>query len=220
MRDFLTMKETLLVGFGRRFFNGFAQISSALGVSGEKLDEFEALLGEYEDSVNEAQAARVHLRSLTLKKNGLRARLKKLIRQLARRARTDANVTNEQLARMGLKALDNVRTPLAAPDSEPYIMVEIKRSRVHVITILDAQDSMMRTKPEGVAGAEIWFFIGDAEFFDEKNYRYIGTATRRRFSHTHEVEDIGKEVHYVVRWVNRRGARGGWSNNTSAIIAK
>jgi hypothetical protein len=55
---------------------------------------------------------------------------------------------------------------------------------------------------------------------NEKNLRYLGIATRRRLNVLRDEENAGQEAHYLARWINRRGARGEWSNNTSATIAR
>jgi len=219
MRDFLTMKDSLLIGFGRSFIRGFSQIASALGVSGDKLNELETVIDEYETALQEIRAARNHLKSLTTKKNGLRNKLKALIRSLTRKARSDSSLTDTQLSFVGLKPRDRIRTPGKTPETVPFITVEIKRNRQHVIGVYDYEDSTVKAKPEGVSGAEIWVYTGKADEMTEKNMRYIGTATRRRLSFTHDEEDAGKEAHFLARWINRRGERGMWSNKSSATIA-
>ena len=219
MRDFLTMKDSLLVGFARGFMGGFSEISSALGVSGDKLTELESLIDEYEDTLREIRAARNHVQSLTTKKNSLREQLKELIRLLARKAKSDSNIKDAQLSGLGLKPRDRVRTPGKAPESAPFITVEIKPNRQHVIGVYDFEDATPRAKPAGVTGAEIWVYVGNRDDMTEKNLRYLGMATRRKLAHTHDDEDAGKEAHYLARWINHRGDRGTWSNNTSATIA-
>ena len=219
MRDFLTMKESLLAGFGRRVISGFSQIASAVGVSTDKLNELESVIDEYEDSLVQIRATRNHLKSLTTKKNGLQKTLKSLIRSLTRKARSDVNVTDAQLALIGLKPRDRIRTPSKTPDTEPYIIVDIRRNCQHIIGVSDFADSTAKAKPFGVIGAEIWVYIGELSEMNEKNLRYLGMATRRKLSYTHDAEDTGKQAHYLARWINRRGERGGWSNTSSATIA-
>ncbi len=219
MRDFLTMKDSLLISFGRSFISGFSQIASALGVSGDKLNELASVIDEYETTLQEIYSTRNHLQSLTTKKNSLRNTLKALIRALTRKARSDSNLTNTQLALVGLKPRDRIRTPSKTPETAPYITIDIQRNRQHVIGVYDYETANNRAKPEGVIGAEIWVYVGNSDEMTEKNMRYIGTATRRRLSFTHDEEDAGKEAQYLARWINRRGERGMWSNKSSATIA-
>lgn len=219
MRDFLAMKDGVLVGFARGFVNGFGQIASLLGLSNNALNELESAVDEFEETLQEIREARIHLQALTTKKDGLRERVKAMIRPLAKRALADDAVTSAQLAGIGLKPRDAVRTRPPAPQTEPFISVTIMPGRTHEIRIFDQGESVKRAKPKGVTGAEIWLYIGDAAEMDKKKLRYLGTATRGKFRFTHDEQDAGKPAHYLARWINRRGEHGAWSNRTSATIA-
>lgn len=219
MKDFLTMKDSALAGFARGFVNGFGQIASLLNISNDAAAQISTVVDEYEETLLEIRETRVRLQALTVKKNTLRGRLKQSIRPLAKRILADDNVSKAQIANVGLKPRDSVRTRTPAPQTEPFITVGIARNRVHHIEIFDQGDALKRAKPEGITGAEIWVYIGDDAQFDDKNLRYLGTATRGKFDITHDAEDAGKTAHYLARWLNRRGEHGTWSNRTSATIA-
>lgn len=53
---------------------------------------------------------------------------------------------------------------------------------------------------------------------DVSEMRYVGTNGRAGFVAEYNGEDGGKIAHYMLRWVNRRGQKGPWSETVSATI--
>ena len=79
-------------------------------------------------------------------------------------------------------------------------------------------ESPTKGKPEGVKGVEIWCKIGGEATMNEDDYKYLATDTASPYLAIHKSEDIGKQAHYLLRWVNPRGEAGAWSNPVSATI--
>lgn len=54
---------------------------------------------------------------------------------------------------------------------------------------------------------------------DPREYRYIGSVTRREVKRSFESGNGGSQAHYRSRWVSTSGATGPWSETASATVA-
>ncbi len=220
MKDYLNMDDEGLAAFAATFTDGVGEMAAMMNLPAARAVELSETAAEFKETLLEIGMARAHQKSLTNKKNDVRKKLKQQIRSLATTARAHDKVNEPELARLGLKVYDRIKTATAAPENEPHIIIAIEPHRRHLIKIFDFADSTSRAKPKGVSGAEIWVYVGaEDDQFDEKNMRYLGMATRGSLTHTHDAEDVGKQAFYLARWVNKRGMCGGWSNQASATIA-
>jgi hypothetical protein len=60
--------------------------------------------------------------------------------------------------------------------------------------------------------------IGGEPTMNEDEYRYLATDTASPYLATHKSADVGKQVHYLLRWENTKGETGAWSTIVSATI--
>ena len=167
----------------------------------------------YDDNLAKQSAART---SREQKDMNIKALVNKL-RGLA--ARVQANPTTDDMMRtdLNLTVKDTTQTPIGAPTTRPMAEVDTSVPLRHTIIFFDTESST-KGKPEGVKGAEIWCKIGGEATMNEDDYRYLGTDTASPYLAIHKAENVGKQAHYLLRWVNPKNEAGAWSNAVSATI--
>lgn len=60
--------------------------------------------------------------------------------------------------------------------------------------------------------------IGDPAPTDPKELRFLATDTATPYVMEYDGADANKAAHYMLRWVNRKGESGPWSQTVSATI--
>ena len=53
---------------------------------------------------------------------------------------------------------------------------------------------------------------------DPSQLAFLGLASRPTFEATFTGSDAGKNAHYMLRWINRKGEKGPWSETISATV--
>jgi hypothetical protein len=176
----------------------------------EAVDEFEAA---YKSSGAAKTAARVK----TSRKNSSRKKLKKILGSYIARMRSMPHITSERLVTFGTQPSDKTRTPVNAPETAPLFNLSYG-SAWHIIRFWEEGSTRRRRKPEGVIGAEIYVnFGGNRE--DSDAYVLKEIAVRSPHTFKYEFSDAGKQVHYYLVWLTRRGERSAMSRIESATIA-
>ncbi len=100
-------------------------------------------------------------------------------------------------------------------------MVELAGEDVcrHLGRIHDEATPNSRAKPQGVAGAQIFVYIGENPPLDLEKWSLKGVATKGSFIVQYDESDIGKKAHVAARWTNRIGEPGPRSDAVSRLIA-
>lgn len=214
MDDVFPSKKSEFVDFIRRFSRVANDSAGDYGFSPEEIEamqeEFSEITSVEEDLGEQRtryKAQKTHLD--TLIKNA-----KRNYRRRIRRVRADENVTDEKLAKIGLKPRDESPTIQRAPATAPMLLI-INGARLrHRLKFWEEGSARMRRKPKGVIGAEVWRKIVGVD----ENLRLIGLATRSPHLIEYDSEDVGKQVEYEIAWITRRGERSELSQTRSATI--
>ena len=109
------------------------------------------------------------------------------------------------------------RTPAPVPTTRPVAKIDTSQRLQHTISFVDEETPGKSKKPDGVIGCEVWFKLGTAPT-DPSELTYLATDTKTPYIAVFDGADAGKTAHYMLRWVNRRGERGPWSQTVSATI--
>ena len=75
-----------------------------------------------------------------------------------------------------------------------------------------------KARPSGTRGCEVWRKIGDVPAGPHE-MEYVDLITRNPFVVEYPMQDAGKQVYYVCRWVRTNGEKGSWSSTESATVA-
>jgi hypothetical protein len=119
-------------------------------------------------------------------------------------------VTNEDLVAMGLpERRSGGYTPVQAPSTFPVCQPDSSTVRRIVLHFRDNGGDHRRPKPHGVHGAEICWLVSDtAQTFTLDDLTATSICTRSPAVFDFKEQQRGKYFYYVMRWENRRGAKG------------
>jgi len=110
------------------------------------------------------------------------------------------------------------KTLTPVPNTHPVItFIDINEKGQHTLRIKDSVAGN-RAKPFGVIACEIAYFIGEKAPKSVDECKKRTTASHSKFALKFSNSDSGKQVFYFIRWVNRRGEPGGWSQMFSSVI--
>jgi hypothetical protein len=156
-----------------------------------------------------------------------------LARQVARIVQADPAVTDPQRKALGLPVRDRTRTPVAAPQTAPQVIVDASERLRHLVRFLDKGPPVRRARPRGTIGCEVWMRIESQANADNPapvtsdngavgngpdGMHLVRLATASPLLVEFRAEQAGRMAHYQLRWVNRRGQTGPWSEAVRATI--
>ncbi|MBI5385411.1 MAG: hypothetical protein HZA90_12100 [Verrucomicrobia bacterium] len=75
-----------------------------------------------------------------------------------------------------------------------------------------------KAKPAGVMGAEIWRAVCGAAAVDPGACQFLALDTETPYVADYPAALAGQRASYYLRWVNKQGQPGPWSDAFSALI--
>lgn len=190
---------------------------SALGLTAGEVAPLDALKVAWESAFTGVKNAEAALAAAVALKNEVRRQYEDAIRALVNQIQANPATTNDQRAGLGVTIPDTTLTRSPVPTTRPVGWVETEPLRT-IIHFRDIETPNSKAKPKGTRGSQIWFFIGTTPPTDMEQYDYLATDSQTPYVHGHDMEDVGKTVHYRLRWVNTREEPGPWSDVISATI--
>lgn len=166
--------------------------------------------------------ARQVAEAATQAKETARETLERTLRPLVRQIQSLTEVTNADRKNLGItvRGMGGGETP--PPSTAPSVYVLTNARLTHQLRLTDPSTPTRRGKPKGVLGAEIWMaMVGQDDPIpaDLSAYRYQTMTTRSFLRTTFPLAERGKLAVYMLRWVNRRGDPGPWSEPATATVA-
>jgi len=153
-------------------------------------------------------------------KNAARRELERESRALAQLIQATRHVTDEQKAELGLTVRDRVQTPIARPDKPPMVRVELLHGSTMRVS-LRGTGMTRRGRPDGVAGAVVFSFIGDEPPASLDDWTLEGQTTRTDINITFGRDgniDRGAQVWVTACWYNPRGKWGPVAETKSTYV--
>jgi hypothetical protein len=152
-------------------------------------------------------------------KNADRTPLRAEARELARIINAFPGITNAQRIDLGLTPREGTISPLNPPAECPSLRVVSAIGRILKFK-LQGQDTSRRGKPEGVAGATLFSFVGDEAPADIGQWKFEGSITRTEF----DIEfpptvAAGSKVYLCAFWFSPRSQSGPACEPVAAYIA-
>jgi hypothetical protein len=169
----------------------------------------------FTDALTMHTAAQVQARSKTQAKDASRDMLEAAIRFLVKQARLNGS-SDAELADLGVPlGGDSVLAPTA---TRPVASVDTSQRFFHTINFSDEAASESKRLPRGVLGCEIYQKIGGAPPADFHECVFRGLDTKTPYTWEFGAEDVGKMVHYMLRWRLRDESTSTWSETVSATV--
>ena len=217
MRDYIPDSDADLKLWLRNFLNSANANLAALGLVAADLEPIAAAADTFDITIDKSVTAQAGARAAIEDKASARAVIEALVRPLARRLQATETIKDSHRQALGLNIRSTSRTLPATPTTRPVGTIDTSQRLQHTLSFVDENTPSSRAKPDGVAGCEIWVKVGDVPV-DPTELAYLATDTRTPYTAVFDGADAGKIAHYMLRWVNKRGERGPWSQTVSATI--
>jgi hypothetical protein len=164
-------------------------------------------------------AAQASAQGASQTKRAAREAFERLLRAMTQRLQAQPGVSDAHRAGMGISIRETGRTSVGAPETRPVATIDTSQRLRHMINFSDETTPTRRAKPEGVIGCQIWVKVGEAAPIDPSELRFLAMDTATPYMASYDGADGGKVAHYMLRWVNRKGETGPWSQTVSATIS-
>lgn len=171
------------------------------GPTAGQLLELVAASGSFDTTLTTATAPATRTRPAILAKDAAKAMLITVVRKVARIIMANPAVTNARRAELGL-TVRKTPAPIPAPSTAPTLdVVSVSGASFH----LRIHGEPVRTaKPDGVAGAQIYSFVGEAAPPDLKLWQQAAQVTRTEAVVTLSDVIPGAQVWLIARWFNAK----------------
>jgi hypothetical protein len=200
-------------------FITFADANTAdLGLTKEELAPLKAAATDWDTAYSANIAAQAAAKGTGATKNAARSDAEALARPLVQRLQSTGTVKDAHRQSLGINVRSTKRTAVGEPTTRPIATIDTSQRLQHTISFVDELTPGNRAKPAGVTGCELWVKIGGVAPTDPSELNYLATDTRTPYTAVFDGADGGKIAYYMLRWVNRRGDRGPWSQTVAGTI--
>ena len=208
-RDFFPGREADIV----TWTNNFATLITANAVSyGLTAAQAASYSARSQDFIAKHQAANdpsTRSPSAIVAKDMSKALLAAEARLLARIVQATPTVTPQQKSDLGLTIRDQEPTPIPPPGAAPGLVVVSAAGNAVRIRLHDSVNPTRRGKPDGVAGASVFSFVGATPPAELSAWTFEGNLTRTTADVLFPAGTApGAKVWLCARWFNPR-AQGG-----------
>jgi len=208
--DFLPRRESNLVTWTRNFTARLVSDPVGFGIPPAMAAQYMAVNDAFLEAYIIANRKSTRTGLAVLEKNEAMATLRAEARKLSRIIKANDAITNTQRKVLGLSLRDGGgRSPrIPRPAEPPRVIVEGKVNNVMTIRVCGPHGTK-RSKPEGVAGARLYTFVGEEPPESGADFTFRGTTTRTRTTISFPAAlPAGTKVWIAACWYNPRGETG------------
>ncbi len=176
--DYLPSREAQLLTFCTSFDEQINNTPEAFGLTAEQAANYSTLFTGFAAKYQAANDGTTRTPAIIAAKNTAKEALIANTRQLANLIQATPGVTDEQKIGLGLHVRDTTPTPVPPPSTKPVITITDIDGHFVYLTLRDNTDPSSR-KPEGVAGAILYTFVGENPPMDGiVGWNYDGTTSK------------------------------------------
>ncbi len=220
MASYLPQSDANFDAWLDTFIAELKNLQGALGLAPATVNAIEASHTQLKTHLANINALKAQLAAETEAKNTLVESLTESVRALVRTLQANSLLTDADRARLGVTVPDTTPTPAPVPTTHPIAQIDVSQPLRHTGTVRDEATPNRRAKPKGVHGVEVHYQVGGAEPTDPQQMLTLGIFPNSTFVKDYPLADAGKLVFYYLRWINKRGQPGPWSELVSATITK
>ncbi len=206
-RSYIPTKDALLLSWSSNFKTLITASPTTYNLTAAQATAYTAAHTAYATAYATAIEPSTRTHPAITAKNAARAALKTQIRALVKFIDASATVTGAQREALGL----NVRkTPSPRPiPSEPPMLEIIERYGTTIIARLHDATGERRGKPNDVAGARVYSYIGATPPASVSDWKYEGSTSQTKVEIEFPVTTPpGAKVYLTAFWVNFRNQAG------------
>lgn len=222
MHDYIPRTDGDFSAWAGNFVNEAVAFFVAQGLDDPMLLELQTAYGTWVVQYRAQVAAMNAARGATENKVEARKRLERAVRRLGGFVQTYPATTDAIRARMGITVRGERTGGTPVPPIAPLISAEQAARFTHRLRFVPPEGTDGIQKPRGVMGAELYVALAPPSSpppEQETDFRYVRAITRDGVRITFPPEQAGLIAYYRARWLTRTGDVGGWSPNTTAMVA-
>ena len=158
-----------------------------------------------------------HIKSVREEKGRQKKAAEKALRHFVNRFLRYEPVTDADRTNMGIPNRSNTRSSQHTVDKAVAFQLDPGKIR-EVKAKIWVRGSESRAKPSSYFGADIAYDILDSPPASPQDLRRNTTSTRSHYTLIFTEEERGKRVYIAMRWQNKKGNKGEWSEIQATII--
>lgn len=216
MPDFLSnLTDSEVLALAKYFVGKVSVNPESKNLTEEFADEIGAEVETLTTDFSEHLLAKAAARSKRQKKDASVKRVRNILRKAAAKIRLKDGITRAELAE--LKILPRVDSS-ASGATRPFGRIDTSNRFTHTLLITDEAASELKRKPKGAVGCEVYIKIGGDLPQGVSECRFATIALKAKCVIEFDAEDIGKQAHYLLRWLMRDGSVSHFSETLSATV--
>src|SRR5262245_33545805 len=216
--SYFPTRDGLLVTWGNTFASVLTATPTLYGATAPIATAITAKATAFADAYATAMEPTTRTRATIAAKNTAKQAFKEAVRPVVRVIYGQTALTDEQIIAIGLRPHDGSATPINPPEEQPVVEVVSVIGRT-VEVRLHSLDTEKRGKPEGVAGASVFSFLGDAPPADVNLWKFEASTTRTIFQMDFPAATAaGSQFWITAFWFNPRQQSGPMANPVSDFL--
>ncbi len=222
VHDYIPRTDGDFSAWAGQFVNGASEFFVAQGLDDPMILELQNAYGTWIINYRAQVAALNAARGATETKVEARRRLERAARRVGGFIQTYPATTDADRALMGITVRGTRTGGTPVPPHAPLIAAEQSARFTHRLRFVPPEGQEGIQKPRGVMGAELYVALAPPNApppEHETDFRYVRAITRDGVRVTFSAEQAGLIAYYRARWLTRTGDVGGWSPNTTAMVA-
>jgi hypothetical protein len=219
MADYIPTQDPDFNNWAKNFASYVNANFAALGLTAAQNTSLQNAITDWTGKYGGHVSAHAAANAATQAKDISRTGFETIARGLAHSIQANLSATKDQKAAAGLTVRKETKTPLPKPTTRPMADIDNKKRLEHTIHYFDEGNSIKKAKPFGVMGCELWLKIGGAEPAGPSEVTYVAIDTKTPYRYQFAGADGGKTAHWMLRWINKRGEAGPWSETISVTIS-
>ena len=218
--DYFPHREAELDEWLQSFARRLVQLGPQIGFDANLITDIQAAVDDWVLKYQSHLAKKYDARGARLTKDSQRRTTVALVRKAVRMIQATPNLSDGQRALLNITVKDRTLTPLS-PDyilsvKAPLIWLDF--SQRGVITIhfgKNPKNERKNAKPEGIAGAKIWYRRTDTD--TDSGWQWLADCTNSPYVHV-----VGSKTpmtfEYRVQWFDRKLRTGTFGDPVSATV--
>lgn len=211
-RGYLPTIEAELDTWVTGFENQVSQAPTDYGLTNDMVAELTTKATAFRNARQAASVAATRTPQVVAQKNQAKAELIAYVRQLVRLVQATPGITNDVRIALGITPRKEEYAPVPVPANSPDIdVLSVNRLtvRVHLHEASPAGGSSRRGKPDGVAGALVYSYVGAEPPESLSAWKFETNTKRTTVSITFPpTVPAGAKVWITAVWYNPRGQNG------------
>ncbi|MCC7350779.1 MAG: hypothetical protein IT446_09435 [Phycisphaerales bacterium] len=209
MADFLPNRESELVTWANNFNTLIQAGAITYGLTTPQALQMGSFYSAFAAAYQTANDPATRSPSAIIAKNTAMKNMVSFIRLLARIIQANPNLSAQQKSNLGLTVRDTDPSSVNPPGSAPMMDIVSVVGRTAKSRLHDSANPTRRGRPEGVAGASIYSFVGATPPAELSAWTFVGNTSRTTCDVQFDADvPAGAVVWLTACWFNAKAQNG------------